>query len=61
MPKEFEKTNYYLYSFQINNQLTKQEFQVNLKLEEDKIVIEFKIDKNTRNTLLNEFKKQFGK
>jgi len=53
-----EPTNYYLFSFQIHNQ-TEDLFEVNAKLEKDKIIFEFKIDNKTQKELMKMFKKKF--
>ncbi|GAH01428.1 unnamed protein product [marine sediment metagenome] len=54
-----EATNYYLFSFQIHNQ-TKDVFEINAKLEKDKVILEFKIDDKTQKGLMKEFEKLRG-
>lgn len=51
-----EANKYYLFSFQISNDL-ENIFEANARLEEGKIVFEIKIVKATQEKLLEDFKK----
>ncbi len=51
-------TNYYLFSFQINDN-TNTVFEANAKLEKDKVIFEFKIDDKTQKELMKMFTERF--
>ncbi len=50
--------NYYLFSFQINDN-TNTVFEANAKLEKDKVIFEFKIDDKTQKELMKMFTERF--
>ena len=54
-----EATNYYLYSFQINNN-GKKLIETNVKVEKNKLIFEFRIDDKTQKVLMKEFEKLRG-
>ena len=49
---------YYLFCFQVNNQ-EKGMFEANARLEEGKVIFEFKMDDKTQKELMKLFEKRF--
>jgi len=53
---KLEPNKYYLFSFQINNE-TNNKIEATARLEEGKIIFEFKIDEKLQEELMKQFKK----
>lgn len=50
---------YYLFSFQVNNKENNGMFEANARLEEGKVIFEFKMDDKTQIELMKLFEKRF--